>query len=322
MEGVEGDDGIERSPAGIPVLERGRNDVDLGERRKLPPRELREVRAQLDGEDREAALGEGTASAGRCRNRSRARARPAPDEQARRDRRRPRRERRDARRRNPRGLSNVARRCAAGRPLPCWRCRITPPTRPVACRRDAHDPRGHDVLHLRRAGRPRGRNRWLLRRRHALPLGVPPHDRGTSAAAADVRQGRVLLGRLLPAQLSDGDAAAGHAVDRPLAVRRRLDAGPHHYSEPGRRAGRVPGRARDRLGLRRHLHGQVVRLLVRRPAQGAAAAGTRRAALRRGGESVPTGRSGQYGRDSGDPVAAAEHRGRGLGDVRDRARPP
>ena len=58
MERVEGDDGVEELVPGIPLLERRGDDVDLRERREIPPRELGHVRAQLDGEDREAALGE------------------------------------------------------------------------------------------------------------------------------------------------------------------------------------------------------------------------------------------------------------------------
>ena len=74
--------------------------------------------------------------------------------------------------------------------------------------------------------------------------------------------------------------------------------------EPGHRAGDAPARARDRLGLRGHLHGEVVRLLVRRSASCAAAAGARRARVRRGGAPVPARGSREQRRDAGDPLAS------------------
>ncbi len=60
MERVERDDGVEELARRIPVLERRGHDLDLGVRRELAPSELGEVGAQLDREDREAALGERT----------------------------------------------------------------------------------------------------------------------------------------------------------------------------------------------------------------------------------------------------------------------
>ena len=51
-----------------------------------------------------------------------------------------------------------------------------------------------------RARRPRRADRWASSRRHALPLALGAHDQRRAAAPALLRQGRVLLGRLLPAQ--------------------------------------------------------------------------------------------------------------------------
>ena len=119
------------SPAGSHVLERRRDDLDLREGGELPPRDLREVGAQLDGEDREAALGE----------RQRRLARAAADLEHARSRRQAEPARRD-RRTPPAGAtgrassycprppaSNVARsRCRSG-VLGHAACRITHPDR-------------------------------------------------------------------------------------------------------------------------------------------------------------------------------------------------
>ena len=90
----------------------------------------------------------------------------------------------------------------------------------------ADDPRRLDLLHLRRARRHRRRDARPLRRRHALPLAALPDRQRRRAAAALVGQGRVLLGRVLPAQPARRRPAAGLALDHPAALRRRRDAGP------------------------------------------------------------------------------------------------
>ena len=72
---------------------------------------------------------------------------------------------------------------------------------------DADDPRRLDLLHLRRARRHRRRDERLLRGGHALPLALSADDQRRAAAAALLRQGRVLLGRVLPAQPARGRAA-------------------------------------------------------------------------------------------------------------------
>ena len=155
VERVEADDCVEQLVSRVPVLERRRHDLDLGVRRELPPRNVGEVRTQLDGEDRASALGKG----------QRGLARAAADlEQV--------RSRRQASQldqvvEDPRWRDGA---CGVVPVCPCVErraekmpvgvfghasCRITG----VACRRDADHPRGHDVLHLRRARRSRGRHR-------------------------------------------------------------------------------------------------------------------------------------------------------------------
>ena len=75
------------------------------------------------------------------------------------------------------------------------------PHRPrTRSRAGADDPRGLDVLHLRRARRLDGETQRPLRARHALPLAAPADDQRRAAAPALVGQGRVLLGRVLPPQ--------------------------------------------------------------------------------------------------------------------------
>ena len=93
-------------------------------------------------------------------------------------------------------------------------------------RREHDDPRGVDLLHLRRDRRPRRHDERLLRRGHALPLAARAAHQRRPAAPALVGEGRVLLGRLLPAQPGRGRARPGLALDRTRAVRRRRDAGP------------------------------------------------------------------------------------------------
>ena len=57
---------------------------------------------------------------------------------------------------------------------------------------------------------------------------------GGDAAAALVREGRVLLRRVLPAQPDCGRPAAGLGLDHARPVRRRRHAGPDRRAEPGR----------------------------------------------------------------------------------------
>ena len=67
-------------------------------------------------------------------------------------------------------------------------------------------------------------------------------------------------------------AAAGRALDRARALRRRRDAGPPRRPQRERGAARVRARARGRRRLRRHHLGQGARLRARRPGDRAAAA--------------------------------------------------
>ena len=152
------------------------------------------------------------------------------------------------------------------------------PDRPrrVTARRGADDPRGLDLLHLRRARRHRRPDDRALRERHALPLALVPDRQRRAAAAPLVRQGRVLLGRLLPAQPARRRPRAGRALDRARALRRRRDAGPHRRPEPLAPTARVRARARGRDRLRGHLRGQ--------------GATTSRSATRRTREPLPAAR--------------------------------
>ena len=86
-----------------------------------------------------------------------------------------------------------------------------------------HDPRGLDVLHLRRPRRRRRGDERLLRARHSLPLGARADDQRRAAAAALLGAGRVLLRGVLPPQPARRRAAAGHALD--LARRRFVGEG-------------------------------------------------------------------------------------------------
>ena len=84
--------------------------------------------------------------------------------------------------------------------------------------------------------------------------------------------GRVLLGRVLPPQPA-GRAAAGRALDRALALRRRVAAGADRDQERVDGDAALRRRARAGLRLRGHLLGQAARLHARRPgARDAAAA--------------------------------------------------
>ena len=102
----------------------------------------------------------------------------------------------------------------------------------------ADDPRGLDLLHLRRDRRPRRQDERPLRRGHALSLAARAPDQRRPPAAALVREGRVLLRRLLPAQPGRARAPAGHALDRARALRRRGHAGSPDPPQRERRAAR------------------------------------------------------------------------------------
>ena len=117
----------------------------------------------------------------------------------------------------------------------------------------------------------------LLRRRHALPLALRLTINGERAAAALVGQGRVLLGRVLPAQparrrrcrrtrsRSRASASSATAMQDRIVVQNQSDASRSRSSsalEIGTR-------------LRGHLRRQGARLRARRPAARAAAAAAR-----------------------------------------------
>ena len=65
---------------------------------------------------------------------------------------------------------------------------------------DPHHPRRVDLLHLRRRRRDHRRRTWILCGRHAISLATFAEDQRGAADAALGRQGRVLRGRVLPAQ--------------------------------------------------------------------------------------------------------------------------
>ena len=139
------------------------------------------------------------------------------------------------------------------------------PPRGVTWRAD--DPRGIDLLHLRRDRRPRRPHERPLRRGHALPLPARAPDQRRAAAAALVREGRVLLGRLLPAQ----PGRAGGLPQDALSIARERFVGEgmqdhlvvrNESAEPLA----LRARARGRRGLRGHHHRQGARLRARQPA--------------------------------------------------------
>ena len=89
----------------------------------------------------------------------------------------------------------------------------------------ADDPRGLDVLRLRRARRHLRADDGPLRPRHALPLALGADHQRRAAAHALLAQGRVLLGRLLPAEPGRRRPRARRDLDRARALHRRRDAG-------------------------------------------------------------------------------------------------
>ena len=95
--------------------------------------------------------------------------------------------------------------------------------------------------------------------RHALPLALGADDQRRAAAAALLAQGRVLLGRLLPAEPGRRRPRARRDLDRPRALRRRRacrSTSSSRTTPPP--AGRVRARARARERLRGHLRRQGV----------------------------------------------------------------
>ena len=113
---------------------------------------------------------------------------------------------------------------------------------------------------------------------------------GAAPAAALVGPGRVLLGRVLPPQPARRPAA-GRALDRAHALRRRVDAGADRRSATSRWS-RCASTSALELGsrLRRHLRGQGARLHARRPRarEAAAAAGAGRVARATARSASPT----------------------------------
>ena len=104
---------------------------------------------------------------------------------------------------------------------------------------DADDPRRLDVLHLRRARRHRAARRAASSPRTRASSRASAHDQRPAAAAALVGQGRVLLGRVLPAQPARGRAAAGRALDRArrassATAMQDADRGPERVDGAGR----------------------------------------------------------------------------------------
>ena len=91
-------------------------------------------------------------------------------------------------------------------------------------------------------------------------------DRRCAAAPALVGEGRVLLGRLLPAQSATARASPGHALDLASALRRRRNAGASRRPQRGERGAVVRARARGRHRLRGHHLRQGARLRARQPA--------------------------------------------------------
>ena len=65
---------------------------------------------------------------------------------------------------------------------------------------DPHHPRRVDLLHLRRRRRDHRRRAWILCGRHAISLATCAENQRRATDAALGRQGRVLRGRVLPAQ--------------------------------------------------------------------------------------------------------------------------
>ena len=174
----------------------------------------------------------------------------------------------------------------------------------------ADDPRGIDVLHLRRDRRPRRPDERALRRGHALSLAARAAHRRRPPAPALVGEGRVLLRRLLPAQSGRSRAASGHALDRARALRRRGHAGSPDPPQRELRAALVRAPARGRHRLRGHHHRQGARLRARPSRDGAAAAAAGGRSLRRGREPARA-RGGDERRreDAGALLAAGQDRG-------------
>ena len=144
---------------------------------------------------------------------------------------------------------------------------------PAVASRDADDPRRLDLLHLRRARRHRRRDHAASSRTTPASSRASAQRQRPPAAAALVRPGRVLLGRVLPAEPARGRAAAGRALDRARALRRRGDAERIVIRNESMEAAAFVVRLELERGLRGHLHRQGARLLARRPApRGAAAA--------------------------------------------------
>ena len=151
----------------------------------------------------------------------------------------------------------------------------------------AHDPRGIDLLHLRRPRRHRRGDERLLRARHALPLAARADGQRLRAAPALVGEGRVLLGGVLPPQR---DRPTGLPQDSISIARERFvgDGMQERIAlrnESPERA-RVRARARGRGRLRGHHLREGARLRPRRPRPraAAAAAGADDATTRRGNQ--------------------------------------
>ena len=180
--------------------------------------------------------------------------------------------------------------------------------------RDAHDPRGLDLLHLRRARRPRaarraGSSRDDTRCLSRLELTI----NGERPLLLSSGQGRVLLGRVLPAQPARGRAAAGRALDRRASASsatgcRTRSCVRNESLEPlafdvGLEVG---------CRLRGHLRRQGARLRARRPAarEAAAAAGAR--PLRRATATARARRSTANGGARTQVILSRAGRGRRL----------
>ncbi len=110
------------------------------------------------------------------------------------------------------------------------------------------DPRGIDLLHLRRERRRRRPEQRALRARHALPLELRA-DASTASVPLLLSsgQGRVLLGGLLPAQPDGRRSAAGLALDRRASASSATGCRSRSCSRTSRRS-RLPSTSSSQIG--------------------------------------------------------------------------